>query len=389
LQIRKYVSREVFFISIAAFVIGFGEELWIRYIPRYLQVLGTPILAIGLFGSVENLLDALYQYPGGILSDRFGYRTAFLLFLALAVGGYLCVFASPPWILVYIGLMGIMAWNSLAFPSIFSVIGSTLPKDRQVFGFTVQSLLKRLPMIISPILGGLLIRKLGIVTSVRGCALVTAILAAGCMLLLRRIEPVMAGKSVKFFEIKSVFRAIPNHLKRLLIADILARIAEGMVDVLVILYVINQLHVPESHYGRFVSIAMLTSTVIYLPVASIAAKFGRKKFVLLTLLFFGLFPVAVVLSKNEVHVAIAFFIAGLREIGEPSRKSMIAGFAPAPLRGSVVGLYYLLRQSCIAPSGFIGAWIYRNNPTLPFWIAGCAGFLAVLYAAIFVHDSVE
>jgi len=82
-------------------------------------------------------------------------------------------------------------------------------------------------------------------------------------------------------------------------------------------------------------------------------------------------------------------IEGLRKIGEPSRKSIIKGFAPAPLRGSVAGVYYLLRQSCMLHREFSVHGFYRNNPTLPFWIAGFAGFLAVIYAAIFVHDSVE
>jgi len=43
---------------------------------------------IGLFGTARDFLDAVYQYPGGWLSDRIGSRNALVLFAALAGAGY-------------------------------------------------------------------------------------------------------------------------------------------------------------------------------------------------------------------------------------------------------------------------------------------------------------
>src|SRR5207244_1630402 len=155
---------------------------------------------------------------------------------------------------------------------------------------------------------------------------------------------------LKFFEIRRVFNAIPASLRRLLIGDILARIAEGLVEVLVIIYLTSRLGVTARFYGILVAIEMVTATLVYLPSASMAARWGRKPFVVLTFCFFAFFPLAVMRARNSWQLAAAFVIAGLREIGEPSRKSMITGFSPQPLRARVVGLYYLIRQLTIAPS---------------------------------------
>jgi hypothetical protein len=54
----------------AMFLMALGENLWRRFIPKYLEALGAPIVAIGAYGSTEDLLDGLYQ-----VSRRLGRRS--------------------------------------------------------------------------------------------------------------------------------------------------------------------------------------------------------------------------------------------------------------------------------------------------------------------------
>src|SRR5215203_6159818 len=84
-------------VSAAMFLMGLGENLWRRFLPKYLQLLGAPITAIGLFGTTEDFLDGVYQYPGGWVADRFGRRRALLLFVALAMAGYALFLVAPTW----------------------------------------------------------------------------------------------------------------------------------------------------------------------------------------------------------------------------------------------------------------------------------------------------
>ena len=122
------VERNVTAASGAVFLVGLGEELWKKFLPKYLELLGASATAIGLFGTAEDFFDALYQYPGGWLADHFGRRRAFLMFLAAAPTGYLIYLFSPSWPFLFLGLAFTMAWQSMASPSIFATIGDALPK---------------------------------------------------------------------------------------------------------------------------------------------------------------------------------------------------------------------------------------------------------------------
>src|SRR5512133_667349 len=89
----------------AMFLMALGENLWRRFLPKYLEALGAPILAIGAYGSVEDALDGLYQYPVGWSSNPYGRRHALLLFVALASVGYVVIAAAPAWPVVFVGLL--------------------------------------------------------------------------------------------------------------------------------------------------------------------------------------------------------------------------------------------------------------------------------------------
>src|SRR5438128_8606721 len=84
-------------VSTAMFLESLGENLWRKFLPKYLQALGAPIRAVGLFGSIEDFLDGVYQYPGGWLGDRLGRRNALLLFVTLALIGYAIYAIAPSW----------------------------------------------------------------------------------------------------------------------------------------------------------------------------------------------------------------------------------------------------------------------------------------------------
>ena len=58
-----------------------------RFLPIYLIALGGGALSIGLLNGLDNLLSALYSFPGGYLSDRIGTKRALLVFNIVAMFG--------------------------------------------------------------------------------------------------------------------------------------------------------------------------------------------------------------------------------------------------------------------------------------------------------------
>ncbi|MFZ0751618.1 MAG: hypothetical protein WAM70_19820, partial [Pyrinomonadaceae bacterium] len=80
-NVKDYLGleRNVSIASAAVLLLGFGEELWKKFVPKYLEVLGATTPVIGLFGSATDFLDGIYQYPGGWIADHLGRRRAFLI----------------------------------------------------------------------------------------------------------------------------------------------------------------------------------------------------------------------------------------------------------------------------------------------------------------------
>jgi MFS family permease len=72
-----------------------------------------------VFMEPPDFFDAVYQYPGGWLSDHLGRRRAFLIFVALPRWGISYYLLSPSWPFLFVGLALVMAWQSMASPAIY------------------------------------------------------------------------------------------------------------------------------------------------------------------------------------------------------------------------------------------------------------------------------
>jgi MFS family permease len=378
------LERNVAAMLAAFLVLGMGEELWVRFVPKYLELLGAGAWAVAAYGTLRELLDALYPYPGGWAADRLGRRRALELFALLAAAGYLVCLAAPGWPWVLAGTVLVMAWSSLTLPAIFAVLGDSLPPAQRATGFGVQSMLKRVPIILAPPLGGLLIARLGLAAGVRaGLAVTIALAFLGIWILRRgyRQPPEPPAREPDTEGMASLWRTMDPGLKRLLVADVLARWAEGIPKVFIVLYVMDVLGAGATRFGWLTSLQMITAALVYLPIAKMSDRMERKPFVLLTFGFFALFPLTLALAPNAANtswLALAFVVAGLRETGEPARKAMILDLAAPHARGRAVGVYYLVRGLAVFPASLAGGWLWTLDRRWPLYaafavgVAGCA-----------------
>jgi MFS family permease len=380
---RKPPDRNVAILAASVFGLALGEELWQAYLPAYLSALGASGLVVGAFGSVRDLLDGVYQYPGGWFADRFGRRRALLVFTALAIGGYAIYASATSWPFMFAGLLGVMAWKAGAFPTTFAVIGDSLPPGRRATAFSVQSVLVRVPRVISAPAGGLLIGSLGVIAGVRMALLATLTLALAVLALQRRgfREDRPTSGPATADGLRAIAKTLTPELRRLLLADCLVRIGEGVATSFIVLFVLEIRHLSAAEYGLLYAVQQAVSIASYLPGGRLADRTGRGPLVAVTFVFFAVFPLAVRIATTYPALLAAFCLGGLKEIGEPARKSLIVDLAPDHHRARAVGVYYGIRNLVVVPAGIAGGLLWQHAPTLPLDVAFAVGLVG---AALFL-----
>jgi len=376
-------QRNVAVLAASLFGLALGEELWQAYLPAYLTSLGAGAVAVGLFAASTSLLDGLYQYPGGWLADRLGRRRTLLIFTGLATAGYAIYAIAPSWPFLFVGLAAVMAWKAGAFPTTFAVIGDSLPRERRAMAFAVQSTLIRVPRVLGAPLGGMVIVAFGMVAGIRLAFTITIAIALVVMVVqylgFRDVPPPQTVGPRR--GARAVFAEMPGQLKQLLVADCLVRVGEGVASSFIVLFVLQVRQFSPADYGILYAVQQAVSIAFYLPGGKLADSMGRPWMVVITFLFFAAFPLAVTYATTYPQLIAAFVLGGLKEIGEPARKSLIVDLAPDETRASTVGVYYGIRNFLVVPAAVIGGFLWRQDPGLPLKVAAVVGFLG---AAVFV-----
>lgn len=375
------LRRNLVILLIAIFAIGAGEELWIRFIPKYLQALGATVFIIGTFDAVRTLLGAIYAYPGGIVVDRWGFRRAFIAFNLLSIAGYAIVLLVPHWGAVICAMFLFLSWTSFSLPATFSLIAETLEANRHSMGIGMQSVIKRLPIMIAPFLGGVLIDRFGMINGVRIGLAVSIVLSVATLAVQRRLSAVPPAAVAKT-ERWGFWHSLTNFngpLRRLLLSDILIRFCERIPFAWVVIYAMDYVGTDAKGVGLLTTIEMLTATLCIIPASHFADKYGREPFVFVTFIMFTLFPVTLWFSGSFAMLTLAFAVRGLKEFGDTSRKALIIGYSDPQRRGQMIGAYYLVRDLIVSFGALLGAFLWKYGPGTNFGAASLLGALGTIY----------
>lgn len=371
-------------------LLGLGEKMAERFLPIYILALGGGPVAIGLLNGMDNLLSALYSFPGAWLSERFGAKRALLLFNLLAILGYAIVIAIPDWRAVLVGSVFFLSWTAISLPASMSLVSRVLPKNKRTMGVSTHSLVRRLPMALGPIIGGAFIGAYGRELGVRLAFGVATAMALLSMLVQSRMieddapkpgEAGGAGGRGADMGPLAMLRELSPSLRRLLVSDILIRFCEQIPYAFVVVWAMGEGHgspsvrhpVTAMQFGYLTAIEMVTAMLVYIPVAYLADRSAKKPFVLITFVNFTVFPLTLLWAQSFWGLAAAFVVRGLKEFGEPTRKALILDLAPEDRKAAAFGAYYLARDVVVSLAAFGGAYLWMISPQTNFIAASAFG----------------
>ena len=374
------LKRNLVILLIAIFAIGAGEELWMRFVPKYLQTLGASVFVIGLYDALRTLLGAVYAYPGGVLVDLWGHRRAFIAFNLVSIVGYSLVLLIPHWGAVIAGMFLFLSWTCFSLPATFSLVGATLAANRYSMGIGIQSVIRRVPIMIAPIFGGILIDRFGIIPGVRIGLLVSILLSAATIFVQRQLREEPGEKvAIERRNFRQSLAELNAPLRRLLLSDILVRFCERIPYAWAVIFAMDYIGMSAKQVGLLTMIEVLTASLCIIPASYFADKSQREPFVLVTFIMFTLFPISLMVSRNFTMLAFAFAIRGLKEFGDTSRKALIISHSEAQRRGQMVGTYYLVRDLIVSMAALLGAYLWKLGPRLNFLGAAAFGVAGTIY----------
>ena len=370
-------------------LLGLAEKLGERFLPLFLVNLGGGALAVGSYQAATNLVGALASVPGGFLSDRIGSKRALQWFAAVACGGFLLLAVAPAWPLAVLGALLALSWSAVSLPAALVLVTRAIPTRNSAWGVTLHSLVRRVPMAVGPLLAGVLVSAQGEAAGLRTAFL--AALGLGLITLvvqqvLLRPAVVTVGGSAARMAVRplAALRAMSPPLRRLFVADVLIRFCEQIPYAFVVLWCLREAPHPIGafEFGQLTALEMLVAMLSYAPGAWLSSRIGKPATVAVTFVFFALFPIALLLGRSHGLMVLAFVLRGLKEIGEPTRKSLILDLSPELARATHFGWYYCIRDSLAALAAALGAAIWRVSPPATLVAASLFGVAGVIWYAL-------
>ncbi len=411
-RLREWMSlqSEVLVLSGALMVFSLAMQMTGRFVPEYLAVLGATSFVVGLFGTLEEILNAVYPYPGGALSDAFGSRGVLVSFGIVTTLGYgvwalaprlgeltLGPLTVPTWVWVFVGLFFVLAWKELGLGATFALVKDTVPPNRLARGFASTEVFRRVGYLVGPLIASAVLSWYADFTAgfqlLLGLAVVICLLATvaqqrGYDVASDQLEPDSESadepSDSSLVTVLEDFRALPAELKPLLVGDTLVRVGNGMVYVFFILVITRYHEVgwsvlgwdfpPAAFFGLLLGIEMTVALLILVPAARLGDAYGQKPVVGAGFLVYAIFPILLIAAPSNPYVMMGLFaLSGLRFAGMPAHKALIVGPARADRGGATTGAYYLIRNTLRAPAPAVGGLLYGISPVLSFGLATVIG----------------
>ena len=382
---NKNILAIAFTTAMWSMVQGGYRAFW----PKYLQDhLGATVTNIGLFSMISTAERLLFQLPGGLIADRYGRKKIIIFGSFIRTLGPVLYFMAPTWEWVIPGALA-AGMTSLYMPAFTAIVAESLPSKRRGSGYGVYNTITRIPNIIAPFIGGLVIDSLGLVEGVRTLLLVQIVVSSLTVIIryltIKETLVHKKGKRPPMIPSKETFKTLPRPIFVMMIVSIISSFSGRLVMDYSSLYAIDILKVSYTQLGAIGSIAGIVQTVLTLPSGMLSDKYGRKNNIMVSRVVSPvtqyLMSVATgydsyLIIRSLNGVGMAFGGGGVRA-GGSSWNALIADIVPSEKRATVNGVIGTLTAVVAAPASIIGGWMWETfYPQLPFQMSAIIGLIS-------------
>jgi len=374
------------------FIDGIGGTLLFPFFALYItQKFNVGMTQAGILLGMSSLFGLVGSMFGGALTDKFGRKQLILfglIFSAVSTLGFGLVndFNILYPLVIVVGLL-----SSISHPAHEAMIADILPEKKRQEGFGILRVVANFSWIIGPTIGGFLASinffYLFLIDSIISC-----IVAVIIYRIIPETKPAAHAleKAESFLKTMAGYRFVlrDTAFVSFIIANIIMLLVYQQMYGSLSVYLRDNHGINPQGYGFLMTTSAitvvlfqfwLTRQIKHLPPFLMMA-FGTI-FYMIGFALFGIVTTFILFALNIVIITIGEMII------MPTSQALVAGFAPAEMRGrymAVAGLSWAI-PSTIGP-GAAGYILDNYNPNLLWYIGGALCGVSVLaYYALHLH----
>ena len=399
-----FSNRNILGIGLTTALWSVANSGWRPFRVMYLkEELGATIYILGMLSMLTSSEQLLFQLPGGILADRFGRRKIIVYGTALRIISPLIYLFATHWTHVIPALICEGA-ASIYMPAFRAIIADSLPETERGAGYGAYRMLTSMPRIFSPMIGGIIMDRMGYKEGARVFLIAASI--AGVIITYVRSRIItetlvlesrpkrQSGKSL-LAQLRPDFK-FPRTIIIMIIVSVIGSFGSRMVMEFIPVYAIDVIGLTNTQLGLVQTTMAVIATVLAFPGGILSDHFGRKPMILISRFVAPFTIFGITLSSTFQHFYLVRCInsiggalggGAMGFAGGPAWNALIADIIPVDKRATVMGTMSTLTGIAGAPSSLIGGYIWATfSPQLPFQISMVLGLIGAIIFAIGVKE---
>jgi AAHS family benzoate transporter-like MFS transporter len=350
------------------------------YFSLYVLALGGSYFEVGLTGAIGSLFMVLPLVVAGSLTDVIG-RKKLVVFLGLLLACVYVIFSqAPSWefLLLAQSLTHLIeGFRSPAFASL--VADSTEPEDR-VLAIALQQRVPQAMRLISPILGGFIIDRVGLLPAMRGFYLLTFFACLATHLLRHKYlaetftaggGSLLAGLKSTLIDLKELPSRVPRQALFLIAINAVLHLALMTSDSYWVIYATGDVVGLTASQWGLVTIVQDIIMIVFTIVFSVAAdRYGKSRFILASFLLapltITLFPFSRTFTEVLVLCAAFSLFTSLRTA---TFSALFIDYSPHAFRGRLNAFESVASRPTVIAGSLLGGYLYQNlSKATPFFL---------------------
>lgn len=386
--------------SLAIFFRMLYLPYWVLYLKHELHL---TVAQIGLLITIQKFQELLFKLPGGILADKIGRKKVTLMGAATQMVTPIIYLMAQSWEPLILGYF-FAAMSTISEPAFTAMIAESLPKDKRGSGYGTFGMIRRMPLLFTGVIGGLLMDILGLWTATRACLIASFIgtcivFVARYLFLTETLVRKPRRKSSIKDDFKEVFSLFKGSLLGMQVTSFISQFAYWLTSSLIILYVTGVIGLSKTQWGIIRSAMSILGLLTAMPGGMIADKFNRRKLITLARVISPVTTVGYIFLRDFYQILGVRMVAGIGMglsgastmgwLGGPAWSSLMADLVPPEKRGRVIGLMGTISGVAALPSPAIGACMWEMEgigPDGTLWATVILGLASTLVFWRYVRD---